>query len=143
MMKKRNPAAPSPLKRIFYLIITVIFLGIEVLIARYVHDDFIRPYIGDVLVVFVVYAIVRIFMPVRCRLLPLYVFIFAFVVEILQRFHIVEVLGLSGNHFFSVLIGGVFEWKDVLCYGIGCIILGIYEGLVLKKDSKPILVKYM
>ena len=53
------------------------FSLIEVLIAIYVHDAFVRPYIGDVLVVVVIYTFIRIFVPERCKLLPLYVFIFA------------------------------------------------------------------
>ena len=34
-----------------YFGLAVIILLVEVLIALYVHDDFIRPYLGDVLVV--------------------------------------------------------------------------------------------
>ena len=44
------------MKRIGYAIATVILLLIEVLIAIYVHDAFVRPYIGDVLVVVVIDA---------------------------------------------------------------------------------------
>ena len=73
------------MKRIGYAIATVISLLIEVLIAIYVHDAFVRPYIGDVLVVVVIYTFIRIFVPVRCKLLPLYVSIFAALVEVLQR----------------------------------------------------------
>ena len=50
-------------KRLHYGITFLILLMIEVVIAIYVHDDFIRPYIGDVLVVAVVYCFVRIFVP--------------------------------------------------------------------------------
>ena len=44
-------------------IATVILLLTEVLIALYVHDAFVRPYIGDVLVVIVIYTFIRIFVP--------------------------------------------------------------------------------
>ena len=120
-------------KRIIYLIATIILLIIEVLIALYVHDNFVRPYVGDVLVVLVVYAFVRIFIPEKVKLLPLFVFIFAVAVEILQWFHIVDILGLTDIRFFSVLIGGVFDVKDILCYGAGCVLLGIYEYLTRTK----------
>ncbi|SCP98501.1 ribosomal maturation YjgA family protein [Anaerobium acetethylicum] len=113
--------------RIRYALAFVMLLGIEVLIALFVHDAFIRPYVGDVLVVAVLYAAVRIVIPDRCRLLPLYIFLFAAMVECLQYFELVRLLGVADNAFLRVLIGSVFDWKDVLCYGAGCILLGIYE----------------
>lgn len=64
-------------RRICYAAATVLLTIIEVLIALYVHDDFVRPYVGDVLAVIAVYCAVRIFIPVKCKLMPLYVFIFA------------------------------------------------------------------
>lgn len=123
-------------KRIIYLITTTILLVIEVLIALYLHDDFVRPYVGDALVVIVIYAFVRIFIPEKVKLLPFWIFIFAVAVEILQWFHIVDILGLTDNRFFSVLIGGVFDAKDILCYGVGCILLGGYEYLTRTKTKR-------
>ena len=116
-MNKRKP----------YILATIILLIIEVLIALFVHDNFIRPYVGDILVVVVLYTFVRIFIPEKCRLLPLYIFLFAAAVELLQYFKIVELLGLQGNRFFSVLIGTVFDVKDIVCYGVGCVLLGMFE----------------
>ena len=60
-------------------------------------------------------------------------FIFAASVEILQLFHIVDILGLGDNRFFRVLIGSVFDIKDVLCYAVGCLILSGYEFYRSKK----------
>lgn len=120
-------------KRLLYLTATIILFVIEVLIALYIHDDFIRPYIGDVIVVIVIYTFVRIFIPDGIRLLPLYVFLFAVIVEVLQWFHIVDILGLADNRFLSTLIGGVFDVKDIICYGVGCMLLGVYEYLLRKK----------
>ena len=122
-------------KRKKFILAAIILLIIEVLIAKYVHDEIVRPYIGDVLVVFVVYAVIRIIIPEKGKLLSLYVFLFAFCIEILQWFHIVEVLHLSDNRFLSVLIGGVFDWKDIICYGIGCLMLGVTEAIVRVKRA--------
>lgn len=114
-------------KRLLYACITVVLLVVEVLIALFVHDDFIRPYIGDVLVTVLICTFMRIFIPKSVKMLPLYVFIFAAGVEILQYFRIVEVLGLADNRFFSVLIGSVFDVKDIVCYGVGCVIVFAVE----------------
>ena len=116
-------------QRIKYAIITIILLAVEVLIALFVHDKFIRPYVGDVLVTVLICAFMRILIPNKVKLLPVYVFIFALGVEVLQYFDIVEVLGLADNRFFSILIGSVFDVKDVICYGIGCAIFFITEML--------------
>ena len=115
-------------KRFFYLIATLILLIIEVLIALYVHDDFIRPYVGDAIVVIVIYTFIRILIPEKCRLLPFFIFIFAVVVEILQGIHIVDILGVADNQFLRTLIGDSFDVKDILCYGVGCILLWLYES---------------
>ena len=47
-----NPATEQIMKkRFFYIISFLVIFCIEVLIALYVRDCFIRPYVGDMLVV--------------------------------------------------------------------------------------------
>ena len=115
-------------KRVFYGIATILLLGIEILIALYVHDTFIRPYVGDILVVAVIYTFIRTIIPDKYRLLPLYIFLFATSVEVLQLFHIVELFGLEKSEFFRILLGSVFDIKDILCYLVGCLFLGVWEA---------------
>lgn len=125
--------------RIIYALTTVVLIAIEVLIALFVHDKFVRPYLGDVLVVIVLYTFVRIFIPRKVLLLPLYIFIFSAGVEVLQLFHIVEILGVENNRFLRSLIGSVFDLKDIICYLIGCSILQgylIFTRLKFKKQDK-------
>ena len=112
-----------------YALAFVILLFIEVMIALYVRDSFVRPYVWDRLIVIAIYCFIRVFIPDKIRLLPLYIFIFAAGVEILQYFNIVEILGLKNNAFFSVIIGSVFDIKDIGCYAVGCFIIGGVEFL--------------
>ena len=122
-------------KRIYNLIATVAIFCVELLIALFVRDKFIRPYVGDMLVVVLIYTALRIVFPEKPRLLPLYVFLFAAFVECLQAVNIVELLGLSDNRFFSVLIGTTFDWKDIACYGVGCVLLGVWEVVLWKRKK--------
>lgn len=115
------------MKRIKYLVAFIVIVIVEVLIALYVHDAFVRPYLGDVLVAVALYCLVRTFIPEGCKWLSLYIFIFAAGVEVLQLFNFVELLGLGNSRFFRVLLGSVFDIKDVLCYFVGCVITGVYE----------------
>ena len=122
-------------KRLGYMLATLILLGIEVGIALFVRDAFVRPYVGDMLVVIVIYTFVRILVPERVRLLPLYVFLFAVFVEGLQAVQIVELLGLSESGFFRILIGSTFDLKDIICYAAGCALLGGYERYRRKRGE--------
>ncbi len=107
-------------KRLLYAFLFFVLLATEVCIALFVHDDFVRPYLGDVLVTVLICAFLRIFIPEGIRLLPLYVFLFSTVVEIGQYLDMVKLLGLENSRFFSVLLGTTFSVYDLLCYGIGC-----------------------
>ena len=108
-------------------------LAVEILIGLFVHDRFVRPFIGDVLVVILIYTFIRIIIPGKVRLLPLYVFIFAAAVELLQLIRIVEILGLQDNKLMSTIIGTSFDIRDILCYFVGCAFCGIWEYLRYKK----------
>lgn len=119
-------------KRINYLVIFIILLAIEILIAVYIHDNFIRPYVGDILVVALVYYFIRIFLPSGVRMLTLYVFIFSASIEVIQYFRVIESIGLENNTFIKIVLGSVFDLKDIICYAIGCLIIGIYEFIRLQ-----------
>lgn len=119
-------------KRMLYAGVFLILTVIEVLIALFVHDRFVRPYVGDMIVVVVVYCFVRIWIPERVRLMPLWVFLFAVCVEVLQYFRIVEVLGVENNTFLRTLIGTSFAWEDILCYAVGCAVLAVWEVYIHK-----------
>ncbi len=110
-------------KRIPYAFAALLLFLTEAVIALMVHDDFIRPYMGDALVVILLYCMVRTVVPEKMILLPLYVFLFACFTEFMQYLHIVERLGLQDHTFFRILIGMVFDWSDILSYGVGCMLL--------------------
>lgn len=112
----------------------VILLITEILIGLYVHDNFVRPYIGDVLVTILICCLCRTVVSKGIRLLPIYVFIFATLVEIAQYFDIVKILRVENSPLLSTIIGTSFSFIDILCYGVGCLIFwGIEKPLTKKK----------
>ena len=82
-------------KRLLYAAIFCGLLAIEVCIALFIHDAFIRPYVGDMLVTLLLCCLCRIVVPCKIRLLPLFVFLFAALVELGQYFDLVALLGLA------------------------------------------------
>lgn len=117
-----------------YILAFLILLAIEILIALFVHDKFIRPYVGDVLVIILLYCFVRSFF-IKIRFLPYYIFLVGVIVEILQYFKIVYLLNLQNNKILSIIIGSSFDIKDILCYFAAIIILIIWEKIEKAKFS--------
>ena len=115
-----------------YFFLSFALFFIELLIALYLHDSIIRPYIGDILVVILVYCAVRTFFQ-GIKLLPLYVFFFAVSVEIIQLFNIASLLNLEHNA-IRIAIGSTFDWSDILCYFIGALLCACIQWIDKKNN---------
>ena len=119
-------------RRFTYLAIFGLLLAVEVCIALYVRDAFIRPYVGDMLVTLLLCCLARVIIPGRVQLLPLYVFAFAACVEIGQYFDMVSLLGLSDNRILSIALGRTFSWPDLICYAVGSAAGFLLERMIQK-----------
>jgi hypothetical protein len=118
---------------------TLVLFVMEVLIALYVHDNFVRPYVGDYLVVMLLYCAVRTFINASPLKIALAVLLFAYLIELLQYFHLVDRLGLAGNTMAKTVIGYGFEWLDLLAYTLGVISILLLEhffGAGIFKQNK-------
>ena len=113
--------------RTTYAVAVGVLLFIEIIIARFVHGAFVRPYIGDVLVTVLLCCLCRIIIPKGVSALPIYVFVFAAIVELAQYVNVVKLLGLENNAFFSTIIGTTFSFVDILCYAAGCLAFWVAE----------------
>lgn len=101
----------------FYFTLTLFF--IEIFIALFINDTIIRPFIGDVLVVILIYCFVKTFLEISPLILAGSIFIFACAIEILQYFNFVNILGLQNNKVLAIVLGSTFDWKDILAYALG------------------------
>ena len=94
--------------RLIYFIIFILLFAIEVLIALFVHDNFVRPFIGDVVVVMLVCA-------------------FAFSI----------LASKIDNVILSTALGRTFDIKDIICYTIGGVMFFVAELLLRRKTDEP------
>ncbi len=120
-------AADKTRSRLLYAAAFLLLVVVEVLIALYVDDAFIRPYGGDIIVIGVLYCFVRIIFPEKIRLLPIWLFLFACCVEAAQAVDYVSLLGLGDIPFFNILLGASFSWIDILCYAAGSIVCFLFQ----------------
>lgn len=102
---------------------------IEVLIAMYVHDNFIRPYFGDFLVVILMYCFLRAFTNLGVKPTVLAVLMFSYLIEVLQYLNFVEWIGLGNSEIARTLIGTSFAWIDIVAYTTGSLAILWFERM--------------
>ena len=117
--------------RLIYAAVFVVLLCVEVCIALFVHDDFVRPYIGDMLVVVVVYCAARIAFPRRFWLMSAAVFLFAAAVELVQLTAFSSLFSEGG--FVATVLGSTFDLKDLLCYALGSVLCLLWDIFIVRK----------
>ena len=119
------------MKRVCFGIASAVLFLIEVLIGMYA-TGWVRNYLGDVLVVILLYALWRTVKPDRpgkWYVLPTAILIFAFGVEFLQLWGFCDRLGIT-NRLLRIIIGTGFSIEDLISYAIGCIPCCVTELLI-------------
>lgn len=106
-----------------YFFLLILLFATEVFIAVYLHDALIRPYGGDFLVVILIYCFVKSFLNTPVMVTALAVLLFSYLIETLQYFHLVDMLGLEKSTIARVVIGTSFAWTDLLAYSLGILLV--------------------
>lgn len=124
------------LRRLIYGLISLLLLGTEVLIGLF-GQGWVRIYLGDVLVVILLYTIVRTVIPnkkIKWFIIPTVILAFAFIVEFLQLWGFCDRFGIT-NELLRIIIGTGFSTIDLICYLIGIMPCFIAEFVLNKKLS--------
>jgi len=110
-----------------YLIACILLFLIELCIALFVRDRFVRPFAGDVLVIMLIYSFMRLFVRWSVIKTIAVVLLFAFTIEVLQLFELVKILRLHHYQIARVVLGTTFEWTDFIAYTAGAAIVLLAE----------------
>ncbi|MES2987097.1 MAG: DUF2809 domain-containing protein [Pseudomonadota bacterium] len=119
------------LHRGYALLALGLFL-IEVVIALFVRDRFVRPYLGDTIAVILVYAGLRATLRIDVTLAAAIAFLIACIIEFGQYFRVLDHLGLAGNNLARTVLGTGFSLEDFLAYAAGALIVLVVERLRAK-----------
>ena len=122
-----------------YFLGFILLLIIEVGIALFVHDNIIRPFVGDMLVVLLVYCFIMTILlltttSIKIKIVALGILVFAFCVEALQATELLYELGLSENRLATVVLGSTFDWWDLVAYVVGTALIIILENVLSLKE---------
>ena len=110
-----------------YFVITLLLFAVEILIALFAHDQFIRPYAGDFLVVIFLYCLIKSFFSAPVLPTALAVLLFSYLIETSQYFNLAYHLGLDRSKIALLILGNYFAWNDILAYTLGMITVLAWE----------------
>ena len=114
-------------KRLYYFLGFTVLLIIEILIARYIKDDFVLPYLGDFLVVILLYCFLMSVCKVSVLKGMIIVLVFSFAVEFFQMINIVKVLQYQPPEIIMIALGSSFSNWDLLAYSLGIVFIWMIE----------------
>lgn len=115
-----------------YFLICISILVIEIFIALYVHDLFVRPFLGDTLVILLLYSFILFWfsilkLEVSKLKVALYVLLFAFLIEFAQYVNILDILDLRKFKMARIILGTSYDWRDLVAYVAGFLTLRIID----------------
>ncbi len=127
------------IRRIYYIAAFGLLIITEILIGMYA-TGWIRNYLGDVLVVVLLYALFRSISPKKPKkwyIVPTCILLFSFMVEFLQLWGFCDRFGIT-NRLLRIIIGTGFSYLDLMSYTIGIIPCYIIEFLTIRRQSKEV-----
>ncbi|BDW82705.1 membrane protein [Erythrobacter sp. Dej080120_24] len=112
-------------------------LLVEIVIALFVRDNFVRPVLGDVLAVMLVYCAVLAIVDLPRILAAVFAFLEGVVIEAMQYLDALTALGLQHNPVARVVLGTTFSWGDIVAYAAG-VILALVADRAWRKRHRAI-----
>ncbi|MGB3592350.1 MAG: DUF2809 domain-containing protein [Nonlabens sp.] len=122
--------------RYIYALSALVIFCVEVFIALYVNDDIVRPYLGDLLVVMLIYSILMFFTRFRIITAIMCTLAFCLIVEMSQLLGLIYLMGLQDYDWARMTMGTSFSWVDVIMYVLGAITILLSE--LLTSSGRPL-----
>ena len=115
-----------------YLLIFLLLLATEIIIARFFSDTIIRPFVGDVLAVILLYYFFRTFIRGYAQAIAIGAFLFACSLEAVQWFRLAEIWDL--HPMLRIVLGSTFDIWDIIAYAVGFIICFVLSSKESNKN---------
>lgn len=105
----------------------LLVLVAEIAIAIFYFHRFVRGFLGDVLVIPLLYYLLRAISSVRHRPALIFVLALAFLIEGLQLLDLTKLLS-TDNSIVQIVLGNTFDGFDLLAYLIGALAVYFIEN---------------
>ncbi len=121
-------------KRFIFGFWAVVLLLAETAIG-YFAKGFLREYVGDILAVIFIYLLMRVFFPQKPQFMSAVAFGIAAVVELIQLTPLHSIIK-ERYEVLAVVIGGTFDYRDIICYFIGGAVCAAIDFFIIGKSKK-------
>jgi len=112
--------------KIYFTGFTLLFV-IEVIIAFFLKDGFVRHTVGDFLVVILLYCLFKSFLKTHTLNLAILTLGIAYLIEFLQLTAFLNYLGLKQNKWANLVFGNTFSIQDLVAYTLGIVVVLFIE----------------
>ena len=102
----------------YFLLATGLFI-LEIGIARFAHDRFVRPYVGDFLATIWLYCLLKSVWSAPAGRVVAVALLVSYIIELAQLAHLLSWLGWQHSAAARLVLGSQFEWGDMLAYTLG------------------------
>ncbi len=102
-----------------YLVISILLLMVEIAIALFINDQFIRPIFGDYLASILLFYMIATFAKLSEKKIAILTLIISYTIEVLQYIHVLELLHLDKIKILNIVLGNSFSWTDMIAYTLG------------------------
>ena len=120
-----------------YFIASIVLFLVELTIAILHFNAFIRGFLGDVLVILLMYSFLKIFIKNNILKTAIFVLAFAYFVEFLQFFRLAELFHIKSK-ILLIIVGSVFDLWDLVAYSLGFLFILLIEKIIKNEDPKNI-----
>ena len=124
-------------KRGIYFLLFLLLLGVEIAIANYLKTGFIRAYLGDFLVVILLYCLLMSTLKPSVKTGLVLTLAIAFAIELLQLIDLTRFFPQEYKKLATLILGSQFSWLDLLMYMLGIACVGITEVVLHMRYSFP------
>ncbi|MCX7747464.1 MAG: DUF2809 domain-containing protein [Clostridia bacterium] len=119
--------------RLIYFGLFVLCFAACVVIVKLFNDNlFIRGYIGDMIVILLIYFLISVFYNFKPLTLTIITLVLAFLAEFSQYINLATFLGLQHNTFAQLTIGSVFDPYDLVVYTVGAFLVYIIDTKLVR-----------
>jgi hypothetical protein len=129
-MSEGNVSTGSAISRVEYASAAFLIFLMEIAIALFVRDRWVRPHGGDVLAVMLVYAVLRVTGRLGMIGAAATALAIGVALEIGQALDIIDRIGLGGSAIARIVLGTQFEWWDILAYLAGAVLGALIDQAI-------------